>query len=396
MVCKTILKLPSQFARSGLQPYRSMPFTLKEVFSIKELKEFVRFPDRLYQGCRHYIPALHRGQLATLSRDKNPAFAHCDARYWLVMSKGRVVGRVAGIINHRYNQERNVRNVRFGWLDFVEDEQVLNTLLGAVEQWGREQGMDCIHGPLGFTSFDASGVLIEGFDEWPTSFGRYNFPYYDTLLVGSGYRKDVDWLEFRITIPEQMPEKVMAAAALIGKRYGVRNVALGSKKDLGIYAGSLFALLNRSYSGLYGFSTLSPSQVDALTREFLSMIHPDFVSVVLNEKDELVAFGLVMPSLAMALKKSRGKLFPFGFLRILRALRHNDTVDLLLIGVKPEYQNKGLHTLVFDKIGRTFYKRGIKTLETTRELEENNRVRQLWAGYDTRQHKRARCYVKEL
>jgi hypothetical protein len=373
-----------------------MSISLIEVSGRKQLEAFVRFPDRLYRNCSYYIPALHNGQLSTLSKEKNPAFAHCEARYWLAFSGGEIVGRVAGIINHLYNQERNARFIRFGWLDFVEDEQVLRILMNAVEDWGKEHQMEHIHGPLGFTSFDASGVLVEGFDEWPTSFGRYNFPYYDKAITGAGYRKDIDWVEFMIKIPDRMPEKLMAAARLIEKRYGVRNVELQGKKDLEAFAGKVFELLNTVYKDLYGFSTLSPAQVDALTREFLSMIHPDFISVVLNEQDELVAFGLVMPSLAKALKKSHGKLFPFGFVRIMRALRHNDTADLLLIGVKPEYQNKGLHALVFDKIGRTFYKRGIKTLETTRELEENNRVKQLWADYDTRQHKRARCYIKTL
>lgn len=387
--------LPAGISASRIRK-KAMFVSIVEVSGRKELEAFVRFPDRLYRDCRYYIPALHRGQLATLSRDKNPAFEHCEARYWLAMSGKEVVGRVAGIINHQYNRERNRRYIRFGWLDFLEDQQVFNVLMQAVEDWGHAHKMECIHGPLGFTSFDASGVLVEGFDEWPTSFGRYNFPYYDGLLAGAGYRKDVDWVEFQIRIPEKLPEKLVAAAGLIGKRYGVRNVDITEKKELETFAGSVFGLLNTVYSGLYGFSTLNPAQVDVLTKEFLSMIHPDFVSVVLNERDELVAFGLVMPSLALALKKSHGKLFPFGFLRIMRALRHNDTVDLLLIGVKPEYQNKGLHALVFEKIGRTFYKRGIKTLETTRELEDNNRVKQLWAGYDTRQHKRARCYIKDL
>jgi hypothetical protein len=373
-----------------------MPVKLKEIFSIKELKEFVKFPDKLYRDSKYYVPSLHKGQLATLSKDHNPAFGHCEARYWLATSGDRIVGRVAGIINHRYNQERNVSSIRFGWLDFVRDEEVLQVLMQAVEDWGKERNMAIIHGPLGFTSFDASGVLVEGFDEWPTSFGRYNHPYYDELLTVAGYCKEVDWVEFNIRIPPEMPQRVLLAAELIKKRYSVRHASLKTKNDLKAYAGQVFGLLNIVYRHLYGFSTLTPEQIEGLTGEFMSMIHPDFVSVVLNEKDELVAFGLVMPSLTRALKKSRGRLYPFGLIRILRALRQNDTVDMLLIGVKPEYQNKGIHALVFEKIGMTFYKRGIKTLETTRELEDNNRVRQLWAGYDTRQHKRARCYVKEL
>mgnify|MGYP001120848309 CR=1 FL=1 len=373
-----------------------MSVTLKEITGNKELQAFVRFPDELYRDCRYYVPALHKGQMATLSPDVNPAFRHCEARYWMAYSGKKIVGRVAGIINHRYNAERNQRYVRFGWLDFVEDPEVLHLLLRAVEDWGREKNMDRVHGPLGFTSFDASGVLVEGFEEWPTSFGRYNYAYYDRMLASEGYRKDADWLEFSIRIPLEMPRRVVEAASLIGRRYQVRHANMKTKSELRAYAGQVFGLLNTAYRNLYGFSTLSPEQIGTLTEEFMSMIHPDFVSVVLNEKDEVVAFGLVMPSLTRALKKAGGKLYPFGIIHILRALRHNDTVDMLLIGVRPDYQNKGIHALVFEKIGNTFYKRGIKYLETTRELEENNRVRQLWAGYDTRQHKRARCYVKEL
>lgn len=369
---------------------------LEEVTSPRALKKFVRFPDTLYKGCRYYVPALHQNQLTTLSDDKNPAFEHCEARYWLVLAEGKVVGRVAGIINHQYNKERGVKYLRFGWLDFIEDKDVFSHLMKAVEDWGREAGMEYLHGPLGFTSFDVSGVLVEGFDEWPTSFGRYNFPYYDTFLSAAGYQKDVDWIEFNIRVPEQMPQKVLVAAELIRRRYAVRNVPLNNKGDLKAYAGEVFSLLNTVYSNLYGFSTLNPKQIENLTGEFLSMIHPDYVSVVLNEQDELVAFALVMPSLTRALKAAGGRLFPFGFLRILWALRFNDAADMLLIGVKPEYQNKGIHALIFEKIGKTFYQKGIKSIETTRELEENNKVKQLWVGYEPRQHKRSRCYIKKL
>lgn len=373
-----------------------MVIALQEVFTKKELDTFIRFPDQLYKGCRYYIPALHSNQVATLSREKNPAFEHCEARYWLAYRGNKMVGRVAGIINHRYNRERNGMFMRIGWLDFVEDQQVLETLLGAVEGWAREKGMDTLHGPLGFTSFDASGVLIEGFDEWPTSFGKYNHPYYDPMLQKAGFKKDVDWVEFSINVPEQMPQRVVAITEMIKKRYTVRNAPLRKRKDLLNYAPQVLELLNNVYNDLYGFSTLTPAQIENLTNEFLSMIEPAFVSIILNEKDELVAFGIVMPSLTKALKKANGKLFPFGLLRVLFALRFNDTVDMLLIGVRPDYQGKGVHALIFEKIVKTFHRRGIKRVETTRELEDNQKVQQLWAGYESRLHKKARCYIKEV
>ncbi len=374
-----------------------MSLFLKEISSKhREMSAFIRFPDKLYKGCRYYVPALHRNQFSTLSKERNPAFGHCEARYWLAYSGKEVVGRVAGIINHRYNQERAKKYMRFGWLDFIEDEKVLHTLLQAVEKWAFEKGMQYIHGPLGFTSFDASGVLVEGFDEWPTSFGRYNYPYYDRMLKIAGYVKDVDWVERNIKVPEQKPQRALKIAEFVKKRYSLRNAPLRSRKDVLRYAGKAFELINNVYSDLYGFSTLTPAQIEALTNEYLSMISPDFVAIILNDQDEVVAFGLVMNSLTKALKKAKGQLFPFGLLYIVRALYCNDTIDMLLIGVKPEYQNKGAQALVFEKIINTIYQKGIKHVESTRELESNQKVQQLWSGYNSRQHKRSRCYIKIL
>lgn len=373
-----------------------MPLTIKEINLKEEMDEFIRFPDRLYKDCPRYIPALHSNQRNTLSSEKNPAFAHCEARFWLAWSGDAVVGRIAGIINHRYNEERGVKFVRMGWLDFVKDQQVLDVLLQTVEAWGREKGMEYIHGPLGFNSFDASGVLIEGFDEWPTSFGHYNYAYYDTMLLKAGYQKDVDWVEYNIQVPREMPEKLIQLTQVIKKRYGVRNAILKNRSDIAAYAPNIFGLLNQVYHDLYGFSTLTPAEIENTTRDFLSLVHPDYVSLILNEQDEVVAFGIVMPSLSKALKKARGRLFPFGILRVMWALRFNDTVDMLLIGVRPDYQGKGIHTLLIEKILGTFHKRGIRQVETTRELENNDKVRQLWAGYDPRLHKRARCYIRPL
>lgn len=373
-----------------------MEIIIKEVTDPKDLNLFIKFPDQLYKGCKNYIPPIHHDQLLTLSKEKNPAFDHCEARYWLAFSGNDIVGRIAGIINHRYNQERKSSYVRFGWLDFIEDEKVLQALLQQVEKWAAEKGLQYCHGPLGFTSFDASGVLIDGFDELPTSFGHYNYPYYDKMLKNAGYEKDIDWVEFNIKVPAVLPPKVLTSADLIARRYSVRNAPLKNKKDIGKYADEVFKLLNTVYKDIYGFSTLTQAQIAKLTKEFLSFLSPDYVSFILNEKDEMVAFGIVLPSLAKALKKARGKLYPFGVLHILYALHFNDTIDMLLIGVRPDYQNKGVHALIFSKIGQTFIRKGIIHVETNRELENNQKVQQLWAGYEVRQHKRARCYLKKL
>lgn len=373
-----------------------MAVLIKEIISGADLREFVKFPDRLYAKEKNYIPALHRNQVAVLDRGKNPAFEYCEARYWMAYRNNRPVGRIAAIINHRYNSERNLKLMRFGWLDFINDTEVLNGLLMKVEIWAAEMGLTQVHGPLGFVSFDASGVLVEGFDELPTSFGRYNFPYYGPMLESAGYQKEVDWVEYNIKVPADLPQKLIQAAGLVKQRYMVRQAPLNSVKDVKCYAMPVFGMINSSYGDLFGFNALSDRQIAQLADSYFSLLHPDFISIVLNQADEPVGFGLVMPSLAKALRKSGGKLFPFGFLRILWALRFNDTADMLLIGVRPDYQNKGIHALLFEKIFTTMKRRGIRQVETTRELESNIKVQQLWAGYETRQHKRARCYFKTL
>jgi len=373
-----------------------MSLIIKEISSTDELKKFIQFPNMLYKGSKFYIPALIKKELYTLEKSKNPAFDFCEAKYWLAYQNDEIVGRIAAIVNDKYNEKHQTKYLRFGWFDSVNNENVASELFLVVEKWAEEMKADMIHGPLGFTSFDAAGVLVEGFDEMPTSFAHYNFPYYDDLIKNIGFEKDVDWIEYNIKVPEVIPEKIIKASSLIKDRYKLRNAEIYSKADLKKYSGELFALLNNTYSDLYGFTELSKKQIEDLSNSFISFLNPEFVSIILNKSDELIAFGISIPSLAKSLKKSNGSLFPFGFLRVWQALRKNDTVDLLLIAIKPEYQNKGVHSLIFDKIGQTFSKRGIKFLETTRELENNNKIKRLWDDYDFRQHKRSRCYIKKL
>ena len=372
-----------------------METTIKKVVTKADLKAFIRFPDQLYRDNIYYVPPLHNGEYATLN-DKNPAFDYCEATYWLALRDGRTVGRIAGIVNTKYNEKENEKIARFGWLDFVEDEDVLALLFNTFEAWARDRGMKIIQGPMGFISFDASGVLVEGFEEIPTSFGHYNYPYYDGMIKSRGYEKEVDWIEFEITMPDEVPERFIKTSALVQRRYGVRNAELHSKKELAKYGDELFQVLNICYNDLYGFNQLTQKQIDNLKNDFLGFINPDYISVVLNQEDQLVGFGIAMPSLSKALQKSKGKLFPFGYYRVFKALRKNDTLDLLLLGIIPEYRSKGVHALIFEKMGRVFKKNGIKYLETTRELENNHNVTQLWSKLEHRQHKRARCYFKSL
>lgn len=375
---------------------QSTSLIIKEVTEDKEMLQFVRFPDLLFRGNAYYVPQLYKNQLNTLSKEKNPAFSHCQARYWLACIGDKPVGRIAGIINHRYNQEQDVKYMRFGWLDFVEDQKVLEMLLQKVEQWAHSEGLACVHGPLGFTSFDPSGVLVEGFDELSTAWGRYNHPYYKPMLEKAGYHKDVDWIESNIKVPVEKEQREVRVAQLIKQRYGLRNAPIVKREDIGVYAEQMFDIVNQVYEGLHAFSTLDKKQVESLIADFIPLVHPDFVSVILNGQDDMVGFGVVIPSLSKALQKCRGRWFPFGWFHFFQALKHNDRVDMLLIGVIPAYRRKGVHALIFEKIIGSLQQKGIKEVETTRELEDNKEVQKLWEGYESRQHKRVRCFIKQI
>ncbi|RLD61696.1 MAG: hypothetical protein DRI95_13940 [Bacteroidetes bacterium] len=373
-----------------------MGIIIREVSTKEELKTFIRFPDKLYKHNKFYIPALHRSEMLKLFPDGNPAFEICEAKYWIAYFNNEVVGRVAGIINFRYNQKHDKKYARFGWLDFIEHKNVLEKLMQSVEIWSKFNNAEFIHGPLGFSSFDASGVLVDGFDELPTSFAHYNFPYYPELLEKLGYNKDVDWLEYNVKVPESVPQNFVKVADLVKKKYKLHSAKLKNKKDLLKYSDNIFKLLNEEYKDLYAFSELTKNQIEELKKQFMSFIKPEYVSIVLSTTNRIVAFGITVPSLSKALQKSKGKLFPFGFMRIMYALRKNDTADTLLIAIEKDYQNRGVHTIIFNDIFKTFVKNGITNIETTRELEDNFNVNNLWKKFEYKQHKRARCYIKKL
>ena len=374
-----------------------MKVTIKEVVTKKDLKAFVHFPNEFYKDNAFYVPTLESGDRDALDPKKNHAFEFCEGKYWLAFNgNGRIVGRIAGIINHQYNQRTGIGYARFGFLDFVDDDDVVDALFDTVEAWARDKGLKVMNGPLGFLEFDASGVLVEGFDELPTAYGKYNFPYYESQLLRRGYAKDTDWVEYQIKMPDDIEEWFSRPAKLIAARYHLRQADISSKKKMVSYFPQCARVLNETYRNLHGFTELSKGQVDDLMKQFVPNLNPDFVSIILDEKDEVVAFGISIPSLSKAMQKCHGKLFPFGFRHVLHALRHNDTVDLLLIGISDQYKNKGLNAMIFDRVSHAIHGYGIKYLESTRELEDNNSVQNMWNRFETRLHKRARCYVKEL
>jgi hypothetical protein len=263
-----------------------MGLIIKEISTKKELKEFIKFPDKLYSGNQFYVPAIHEKELQTLSFDKNPAFEFCRAKYWIAYEDGVIVGRIAGIINNKYNEKHNVKYTRFGWLDFVDDKKVLMLLFQAVRRWALSQRMEYIHGPLGFSSFDASGILVDGFDEMPTSFANYNFPYYPKLIEELGYKKDVDWVEYNVKVPKTVPEKFLKGAELVKQRHNLHSAIIRNKKDLLKYSDDVFNLLNAEYNELYAFTELSKKQIEALKKQFAAILQPEYVSIILNSTND--------------------------------------------------------------------------------------------------------------
>lgn len=374
-----------------------MAISVKEVTDRQSLKQFVRFPNQLYADNKYYVPQIESMEIDTLTPGKNRAFEVCEGKYWLALdSDGKVVGRIAGIINHKYNKKVGMNICRFGWIDFIESQEVVHLLLSKVEEYAAIKGMDVVEGPVGFLEFDISGVLVEGFDQIPTAYGKYNAPYYEPLILKEGYEKETDFVEYRILVPDNI-ERYIRFADLVAERQGLRQAEFSSKKELvRKYADGIFEVMNSCYSKLHGFSELSPAQCEDLKKQFLPNLNLDYVSVIVDRSDKVVGFGVTLPSLSLALQKAKGHLFPFGFIHILKALKKNDTIDALLIAILEEYQDKGVNAMIISKIGKAMQKNGIKYVESTRELEENHNVQNIWGRFEHHLHKRARIYAKKI
>ena len=376
---------------------------IKRVETKKDLKAFIECHYDLYEGSQYDAPNLYSDELKTLSKDKNAAFDFCEAEYFLALKEGKVVGRVAGIINNRANEKWGTKDVRFGWIDFIDDIEVSKALLKAVEDYGKEKGMDSIVGPLGFTDMDPEGMLTWGFDQLGTMATSYNYDYYPKHMEKlGGWEKDNDYVEYRLDVPETAPEKYTKIAEMVEKRYNLHARKL-TKKDIfeGGYGKKLFDLINVSYSHLYGFSELSERQIDQYVKMYFPLADLDLITVVEdgNKDNQLVGLAITIPSLTRALQKChRGRLFPFGWWHLLRAIKFHKTevVDLLLIGVLPEYRSKGANSLVFADLIPRYVKYGFKWGETHVEMETNESVQSQWGPLDPTMHKKRRCYRKAI
>lgn len=374
-----------------------MSLEIRRVESGRDLKNFIDFPFAIFGDNPTWVPPLFVDELNTLSRKKNPAFEFCDAEYWMAFRDGVVVGRIAGIINHRYVEKWGNKYARFGWMDFIDDFEVAEALVRTVEDWARAKGMVGLNGPLGFTDLDKEGLLIEGFDELPTFATIYNLPYYPAFLERLGYAKDTDWMEYEIKVPTSIPDKVLRVQDLISKRSGIHLSEWKTPRELKKrYAKDIFALVDEAYSHLYGTTPLSVRQVEAYIKQYLGFADPRFIKIVVDKEERLVAFGIAIPSLSRALQKSRGKLFPFGWLHLMAALRKPSCIDMLLVAIDPKQQSLGSVAFLMTSIIRSCQESGVVLAETNPELETNHEVQGLWKDYERRQHKRRRAYLKML
>lgn len=372
-------------------------FIIEEVKSKSDLNQFIAFPDRLYKGNAYRVPQLHTFERKVLRKDKNPAFEYCEAKYWLAYSDDKVVGRIAGIISNKANEIWNEKKVRFGWIDFIDDEDISKALLKTVEAWGKSKGMNEIHGPLGFTDMDMEGMLVDGFEEIGTQAAIYNFPYYPEHMDHLGYEKDVDWVQKEIVVPDTVPEKMKRFSKLIAEKYGLRVLKAKKSKELIPYAISMFHTLNDAFKDLYGFVPLSDKQISHFIDQYFSMVKPEFVCFVLNKEDEVVGFGISMVSLSKGLIKAKGKLLPFGFIPVLKQLYgKSEVIDMYLNGVRPDYQSKGIHAIYYAELMQAYIDNGIKMAITNPQMETNSRALQLWKHYEHREHIRRRCYNKAI
>lgn len=373
-----------------------MPINIEEVTTYQQLNTFIKFPFSIYKGNPYWVPPLLMDEKNTLDWKKNPAFEHAQARYWLAYRDGKVVGRIAGIYVPRANEKWGQKNVRFGWIDFIDDREVSKALLDTVENWARELGMNAVHGPLGFTDLDPEGMLIEGFNELSTLALIYNHPYYPEHMEALGYGKDTDWLEYQIKVPNPPIEKIAQASEMILKRYKLHLLELKKKKDLLDYAPELFELIDSEYSQLYGTMPLTDKQKQAYIDQYFGFVSLDLIPVILDENNKMVAFAIVMPSLSKALQKSQGQIFPFGWVHLLKALKFNTLGDLYLIAVRSDYRGKGINAPIMHAVNLGLNKHGITVVETNANLEENINVQAQWKYFEHRQHKRSRCFIKHL
>ena len=361
-----------------------------EIINRKDLKSFVNFPFKLYNQNPYWTPPIVEEEIDVLDQSKNPVFKNAKANYFLAYKNGKIAGRIAVIINWIEVKKLKKRKVRFGWFDAIDDIKVTSALMQKVHLIGIENGMEFIEGPVGFSNMDKAGMLVEGFEESNTMITWYNAPYYYEHFKQLGYKNLAVWVEYEITLSsfDKSPEKIKKFSDLMLKRYELKNVDFKSKKQIIPYIEKMFFLLEKTYGKLQTFVPIQPEQIKHYKKKYFRYIHPEFIKCIADKNDELVAFCITMPSFTRALKKINGKMLPFGFLHLFKALYFNSRASFYLIGVDPKYQNKGVTAIIFNEMQKTFNKRGYSIVETNPELEENSSIQNLWKNYEHRKHKK--------
>lgn len=369
---------------------------LVEVNTKKLLKEFVNFPIELYKKHPCYVPGIIADDMDNFDQSINPAYEFCESKLWIAMNQRRIVGRIAAIINHKAIEKYGEMRGRFGYVDFIDDFNVSSMLFKAAEDWLSSKGIEKIQGPLGFSDLDEEGLLTEGFDEMGTMTTIYNHAYYQIHLESMGYIEDVRWMEYEGQLPSTPDPKIASLSKKLLHKYDLQVVELNKSKDILPYADQFFELINRSYSDLYNITQLSDRQKKYYTKKYFTFMKPDFVKLIVDQNNQLISFGLGLPSLSIALQKAKGKLFPFGILHIYRSFKNNDRVEMLLIAVDPFYSRKGIPAILFNEFFKSFEENGIKFADFNPQLEDNVAVRNLWKNYPLRQHRKRSCFAKKI
>lgn len=369
---------------------------IKQVITENDLMKFIKFPMELYKNNPNYVPPLINEEKNIWKKEENPALSYSVAKQFLAYKNDKIVGRIAVMINNKEAQGLGVKKVRFGWLDFIDDQEVSKALIDTAIQFAKNNHIDKIEGPMGFTNLDKAGMLTMGFDKLATMIGLYNFEYYPTHLENLGLAKEKEWVEFEINFPEVLPEKVVKFSSLIAEKYKLKVINFKSKQEILPLVDPMFKLLDETYKHLSTYTPISEEQIKTYKEKYFPFIDKNYIICVADENNELVSFAITMPSYSKALQKSKGKLFPFGWWHFLQAGKKNDRANFYLIGVHPEYQRRGVTAIIFKEIFDRFTKMGIKFAETNPELEENKNVQLLWQDYNPVNHKRRRTYSLEI
>jgi len=372
-----------------------MSIEIIEVKSSAQIKAFAKFPFSLYKGNTYWVPPIIKDEIKSLDPKENPAMEYCDSRFWLAKEKGKYVGRIGAIINRAYNEKTGEKLGRFSRLEFVDNQDVFSALMDTAAKWLKEKGMEKIHGPLGFSNLDTQGMLIEGFDHLQSVASVYHLPYYKKYMDDYGFEKEIDWVEFRLTLGEKATNKANRGSALIKRRYGFEVMKFEKSEELRPHVKDVFNILNDAFAKLPYVTPFNDRMIELYAERYFKVINPKYVRMVTKDK-EIIGFIIAVPSLSEAMQKANGKLFPFGFVHILNAMKNPKVMDFFLTGVKPEYDNAGVAVILFAEIQNEMMQAGIDQMETTGIIETNHNVISNWKNYEHIQHKRRRCFVKNL